>query len=70
MTLMHTVHVTETPEDYNDQSAGHWFSGTGWYFVDECEQLQGPYDTNNVAEAELARYVAYLNSEQYSYAGE
>ena len=45
------------PDDWH---GGHWFSGPGWYFADETEQLVGPYDTREVAQVAMYRYCQSL----------
>lgn len=32
----------------------------GWYFVDECEQLNGPFPTKEECEASYKRYCSCL----------
>jgi uncharacterized protein YchJ len=34
-----------------------------WYYIDETEQLNGPFDSKEKAEDELAIYVNWLNQE-------
>jgi hypothetical protein len=39
-----------------DEYAKHWYRGAGFYFSDECEFLNGPYDTKEAAETARDEY--------------
>ena len=51
-------HITAIPNDWHE---GHWFSGPGWYFPDECALLVGPYNTEQECTNALNAYVASLS---------
>lgn len=38
------------------------FTEPGWYFADEAEYLNGPYETHNEAENASKEYGQWLNS--------
>lgn len=50
------VHIHLIPEPIGDTLPG-------WYYSDECQILNGPYNTLAEAEAELDSYVKHLNKE-------
>ena len=39
----------------------HWYNGTGWYWSDETESLNGPYETSDQAEQQQKDYADWLN---------
>lgn len=50
----HIWHITETAKDGDDIYL------PGFYFVNEVQMLDGPYDNLEAARAELASYVEHL----------
>jgi len=49
--------ITTMPNDWHEY---HWFSGPGWYYADECEQLVGPFDSLALALDAREYYIAYV----------
>ena len=49
-------YITEMPSDWYE---GHWFSGPGWYWADEADLLDGPFDTREIAIEQREFYCHY-----------
>lgn len=45
--------------DDKDNLSNPWYNGPGWYFYDETEQMNGPFDTDEKAKAALKHYVKH-----------
>lgn len=52
----HVYHFDEHDGPFED----HWWQGRGWYWADEVFQLNGPYDTEQLAIGAYCRYVETL----------